>query len=91
MLVFGIILTTVSVIGLILMGVYADNESDVGLTILMTLTLVLGCTVIAASTESKISTKSTKNNFVEIEIRQEIINGSMVNCDTIYIFTKKEK
>lgn len=37
------------------------------------------------------STKSLHSNTVKIEVRQEVVNGSIVSSDTVYIFKPKNK
>ena len=93
MLIVGIILTIMSLTGLVIIAAMSDGENeDMGFIIFVSISLCIG---IFATLEGAIHPKiekSLKDNTLEIEVRQEIINGQEISVDTVYIFTpKKEK
>jgi len=92
MLVFGIILTIICIIILIIISSNTDDIDNVGASILITLSLVLGVVlIVGGSIEIRPDKKSLKENTLKIEVRSIFVNGKVTENDTVYIFTPKKK
>lgn len=91
MLVFGIILATVSFLSIISIFVYIDSDTQVIKEMLMTfcsvITLVLGIGLIIASTlQEEPEAIDVYRGKTELRIKQEIINDEIVSTDTTVVW-----
>ena len=92
MIILEIILIIVSIGILIVIGITDDKSNDIILPWFLGIIFFAGVMLIAISLqENNTIKKSLKDNTLEIEIKQKIINGQEISRDTVYIFTPKNK
>jgi len=84
----GIILIILSLLCLIYIIFKRDEYEKALWAILFTLFICFGILMIVIGTPTRFY---LKNNNLNIEVRQEIVNGQEISIDTIYIFTPKKK
>lgn len=88
----GIIVMLLGLFGIVL---YAhledlDTEDTVAISFLAFIIICGHVLAIASIVDKQPVEKKLSNNALKIEIRQSLVNGVMINTDTVYIFTPKK-
>jgi len=89
MLVIGIILIVVGLAGAIWLSL-GFNDDHAVVYWLLGICFIFGIALVSINKKEYHSDYSLKEYSVKIEVHQEIINGQVINRDTVYIFTSKK-
>ena len=91
MLALGFILTFIALTGIIVVLAISCDSEEILFSSFMGIALIIGIILIVSiSQENDPEEISLKENTLEIQVKQEVVNGETISSDTIYIFTPKK-